>query len=181
MAVYTKKGDKGETGLFAGPGEKPRRLPKSSLIINAIGAIDEVNSYLGVISSTAGNIKIINIINVIQRDLFTIGSILAGADLKLQRDRVTKLEREIDEMEKKLPVLTGFIIPGGSILSARLQFARSLVRRAERVITALPLSDYPLPDIRVYINRLSDYLFTLARWVNLKAKVSEIKWKDSDP
>jgi cob(I)alamin adenosyltransferase len=146
MAIYTKRGDGGKTGLF---GSK-KRISKNTKIICALGALDEANSYLGVIN----NIKLKNI----QENLMLISSIIAGAKLNFSKEVVTKLEQEIDKLEAKLPPLTGFILPRGELM-----FARALVRRAERELVSLKL---PKP-VFAYINRLSDYLFVLSRTTNL--------------
>lgn len=162
MTVYTKTGDKGKTGTFGG-----KRISKSSKLIQAIGAIDELNSYLGVI----------NELIEIQRNLFTINSILSGANLKFPKDATKKLEREIDEMEGKMPILANFIIYSGTGRATKLYYARALARRAERAFVAYsPLSTVH-SSLLVYLNRLSDYLFTLARFTNFKKKVKEEVWK----
>ena len=168
--IYTKKGDGGTTGLF----ETKRRVSKSSSIIRAIGAVDEANSYLGVVISKSSQPQGETLrLRKIQADLFVVGSILAGSTspIGLQRikDRVVELESEIDKMEGELPLQKNFIIPGGCELSAHLFFARALVRRAEREVVGLSV----LP----YLNRLSDYHFILARWVNFKNREKEIFWK----
>jgi len=169
MGVYTKTGDKGKTGTFAG-----KRISKSSRLIAAIGAIDELNSYLGVVGSLTD----------IQRNLFTINSILSGAKLEFPKDATKKLEREIDEMESKMPTLTNFIIYSGTPRAVKLYYTRALARRAERALVDLGFKIYPERAsfaydliILAYINRLSDYLFTLARYTNFKKKVKEEVWK----
>lgn len=161
MTVYTKTGDKGKTGTFSG-----KRISKSSKVIQAIGAIDELNSYLGVIGGLTD----------IQKNLFTINSILSGAKIEFPKDATKKLEREIDEMEGKMPVLANFIIYSGVPRATKLYFARALARRAERSLVDL---GFKIQDLRIlpYINRLSDYLFTLARYTNFKKKVKEEVWK----
>jgi cob(I)alamin adenosyltransferase len=167
--IYTKKGDKGKTGLF---GTK-RRVSKASSLIRAIGAVDEVNSYLGIVAHSAKHIVQREKIQKIQSDLFAIGAILAGSNptsLKLRGAR--ELEKEIDEMEGQLPVQTHFILPGGSELSTHLFYARALVRRAEREMVGANISG---PTLQ-YTNRLSDYLFILARWVNFKSGEKEVFW-----
>lgn len=169
MAIYTKKGDKGETSIFSG-----KHLPKSSLRIKTIGAIDETNSFLGVILSEAPEL---NELKVVQRNLFTIGSILAGAPLRFPKSRTRKLERQIDRMEGKLPVLKNFILPGGGKTGAKLFFARTLARRAERALVSLNREEPLRPEILVYINRLSDYLFMVGRDVNHKEGREEEVWK----
>lgn len=160
MAVYTKTGDKGTTGTFSG-----KRVPKSSQLIKAIGAIDELNSFLGIIG---GLIEI-------QRNLFTINAILTGAKLNLSADATKKLEREIDEIEGTLPVQMNFLIYGGNKKAAQIYFARALARRAERELVVLK----PKSEVLIYINRLSDYLFMLARRTNHKKGIKEAIWKTS--
>lgn len=162
MSVYTKKGDRGKTSILNG-----KRILKNSKIISAIGAIDELNSYLGVIGGLTD----------IQDNLFTINSILAGSKLKLSKDITKRLESKIDKMEAKLPVQTNFLIYGGCLKSRRIYFARALCRRAERKLVALrlPTTDY---GPQVYLNRLSDYLFILARYTNFKNRVKEKVWKN---
>jgi cob(I)alamin adenosyltransferase len=146
MSIYTKRGDKGKTELI---GSK-ERIAKNSKIICALGALDEVNSYLGVINN--------NKLLPIQKNLMLISSILAGAKLKLPEEETKKLEQEIDKLEAKLPPLTGFIIPKGELM-----FARALVRRAEREMIGLKkFSIFNLQSLK-YLNRLSDYLFVLSR------------------
>ena len=187
MSIYTKTGDDGTTGIIAKKGGKSVRLSKSDALIEAIGSVDEVNSYLGICISICKQFKsktkfkkdITDKLQGIQRDLFITGAILAGANIELKKLRTEELEKEMDRMEKELPKITGFILPGGSEVSAHLMYARTLVRRAERRIVALTLNSYPLihNSIIRYINRLSDYLFVLARWVNHQSKIKELKWK----
>ncbi len=161
MTIYTKTGDKGETGLIGG-----KRLSKDSPIIHALGSIDEVNSWLGVV----GGFK------DIQKDLMTISSILAGAKFNFPLSKTKDLEKKIDKLEKKLPKLKGFVIPQGK--SAEFHFARALVRRAERAVVALHCSPSTVHrSLLTYLNRLSDYVFTLARYSNFKEKVKEEIWK----
>ena len=177
MAIYTKKGDRGETSLYDVDARKAKRISKSSDRIEAIGSIDEVNSLLGVAASFVKYKKTIKFIEDIQRDLLTIGSMLAGSKLKLSEDRVDDLEEIIDELEGKLPVLSNFILPCGSTPAAHLQQARSVVRRAERVLVKLGQKENVDEIILMYINRLSDLLFMLAREQNSKAKVKDKIWK----
>lgn len=179
MSVYTKTGDKGKTGTFGG-----KRVSKSSRLIGAIGAIDELNSYLGIITTEILGYKDTKIlrednkkIQDVQRNLFTINSILSGAKLTLPKDATKKLEREIDEMEGKMPVLANFIIYSGTGRATKIYYARALARRAERSLTKLQIINTKL-QILPYINRLSDYLFTLARFTNFKKKVKEELWKN---
>ncbi len=165
MAIYTKRGDKGETSLYDKNSRQNIRVSKDSLRIEAIGAIDELNSYLGVASADLKDI---------QRDLFTIGSILAGAKLRFPKSKIKKLEKVIDKLEGTLPVLKNFILPGGIQTAANLQYARALCRRAERAIVRLEIKNQ---EILAYINRLSDYLFMLARKANYDVGIKEEVWK----
>ncbi len=162
MTVYTKTGDKGKTGTFGG-----KRISKSSKLIQSIGAIDELNSYLGIIGK----------LTEIQRNLFTINSILSGAKLIFPKDATKKLEREIDEMEGKMPVLANFIIYSGTPRATKIYYARALARRAERSLVSVSDDKHSNLDKLAYLNRLSDYLFTLARYTNFKKKVKEEVWK----
>ena len=146
MAIYTKKGDKGKSSVLDG-----KRIPKSSPIFEALGALDEVNSWLGVVGG----------FTKIQKDLIAISSILAGAKLDFPAVKTKKLELEIDKLETKLPILKGFIIPEGE--GAKLHFARALIRRAERAVVSLHNSSFIIHNsILMYLNRLSDYFFMLA-------------------
>lgn len=164
MAVYTKTGDKGKTSTFSG-----KRVSKSSQLIKTIGAIDELNSYLGIVGG----------LTEVQKNLFTINAILSGAKLEPNRSgngwaqKVREMEKEIDEIEGKLPVQKNFLIYGGTKKAAQIYFARSLARTAERELSALPKVD---PKIRMYINRLSDYLFMCARFVNFGSGIKEEPW-----
>ena len=176
MSIYTKRGDKGETGLFRKVKGKSVRVLKSSCNTRAIGAIDEIDSYIGIIISISHDEDLKTRLSAVQNNLLCIGSILAGAHLKVSVVETKKLEKEIDIIDRKLPKLTNFIFPGGCLISAHLQFARTLVRRAEREVVALNEEDKISPTILKYLNRLSDYLFVLARWVNYKKKVREKKW-----
>lgn len=173
--VYTKKGDKGKTGLF---GTK-RRVSKASALIRAIGAVDEVNSYLGIAIARNRKQETVNSrIRKIQNDLFVIGAMLAGSNIKWNSERVDEFEKEIDKMEGELPVQTHFILPGGGELSAHLFYARTLVRRAERETVQIRSTKLEIRNVILpYLNRLSDYLFILARWVNFKSGKKEIFWK----
>ncbi len=166
MAVYTKTGDKGTTGTFAG-----KRVSKTSQLIKTIGAIDELNSFLGIINTRNKDTKILDI----QKNLFTINAILSGAKLKLPEDAVKKMETEIDKIEGALPVQKNFLIYGGTKKAARIYFARSLARRAERELVSLKSK----PEVLIYINRLSDYLFMLAKNTNYKKRIKETVWKPS--
>jgi cob(I)alamin adenosyltransferase len=168
VAIYTKRGDKGETSLYDPESRQNIRVSKDSLKVGAIGAIDELNSYLGTIDYD---------LREIQRNLFTIGSILAGAKLRFNRTKTKKLEKAIDKLEGELPVLKNFIIYGGTEIAARLYYARAICRRAERELVSLSKLSAVPSTLPSYMNRLSDYLFMLARKVNFDAKVKEEIWK----
>jgi cob(I)alamin adenosyltransferase len=164
MAIYTKTGDRGETSLVSY--DKPIRTAKDSLRIQAIGAIDEVNSYLGMCD---GKFK------EIQKNLFTVGAILAKAQLRFPKEAIKELEREIDRLEGTLPVLKNFILPGGGRLGSHLFFARAIARRAERTVVTLAKKETVPDEILQYLNRLSDYLFMKAREANAKdGKINEL-------
>lgn len=128
-----------------------KKLSKNSPVINALGSLDEANSWLGVVGGYGE----------IQKDLMTISSILAGAKLDFPKSKTTQLEKEIDKLEKKLPKLKGFVVPGGK--GAKLHFARALIRRAERAAIALSEAEGLSLGILAYLNRLSDYLYVVAR------------------
>jgi cob(I)alamin adenosyltransferase len=174
MVIYTKKGDRGETSLF----DAKRRVLKSSSYIRAVGSIDELNSYLGIILAHSKNISLNKILLLIQNNLFTINAILAGANLKLDNSEVRQLEMIVDNIERKLPILKNFILPGGSKISAELMYARTLARRAEREMVGVNFRNKP--EILAYVNRLSDTLFMLARNQNFKSKFKEIIWQPKE-
>jgi cob(I)alamin adenosyltransferase len=174
MKIYTKGGDKGQTSLVGGT-----RVSKAHDKIEAYGTVDELNSAIGIIASS--NEEYSDFLNVIQHKLFNAGSILASEnDLSfelpsIQLSDIELLEKEIDRLEKGLPRLKNFILPGGSIISAHTHLARCICRRAERRIVGLEEDKYAL--ILQYLNRLSDYLFVLSReYLRLEGK-AEIIWK----
>lgn len=160
--IYTKKGDKGETGLFKG-----ERVSKSSLVIDAIGCLDEANSFLGIIGG----------FEEVQKNLMLICATLAGAKVKFASAKTKNLEKDIDRWDHDLPKLKNFILPGGGRIGAKLHFARTLVRRAERAVVAVPNIGASAPSILIYINRLSDYLFMAARSANFKEGKREVLWQ----
>lgn len=180
MAIYTKRGDGGQTSLYNGDTTQRIRISKSSLEIKAIGAIDEVNSYLGITITESKNEELKNFVERIQNNLFTIGSILAGAKLKFSSNETKKLEIFIDNLEGTLPTLQNFILPGGTLTSANLQYSRTLVRKAERELVALNEKKEVPPEIIKYMNRLSDAIFMLARKENFDNKVVDIMWVNSE-
>jgi len=167
MAIYTKTGDKGESRVFDPKTKKLVNISKSSKIINTIGAIDELNSLLGVVGGLTD----------IQEDLFTINAILAGTRLHFGKTKAGKLEKEIDRFEKILPVQKNFIYYGGDPKAALLFFARSVARRAERSLVSLSKEEKISEAILIFFNRLSDYLFIKARDVNYKLGFKEKAWR----
>jgi cob(I)alamin adenosyltransferase len=176
MTIYTKRGDKGETNLLDRLSSQKKKISKASLRISAIGAVDEVNSFLGIIATNTDP-ELRKILREIQKELFLIGSILAGAKLRFYSTKIKRLEKQIDEMDKILPPLKNFIFPGGTEVGAQLHFSRSLARRTERVVARLSKKEKVHPQIIKYLNRLSDLLFMLARKVNSDAKIKEEIWK----
>jgi cob(I)alamin adenosyltransferase len=181
MKIYTRTGDQGETSLF-GAG----RVPKDHARVAAYGDVDELNSVLGLVRATQPEDFFDPLLQTIQRDLFSIGGQLASPDpaavakalvkANLSADRVVEFERVIDQSETELPPLRAFVLPAGSAKAATLHLARTVCRRAERSVVHLA-RDNEVPEIFiVYLNRLSDLLFTLARLANRKAGVGDVTW-----
>jgi cob(I)alamin adenosyltransferase len=176
--IYTKTGDDGTTGLFGGA-----RLPKDHIRIEAYGTVDELNSVIGWLASLLQDDTIIGFLQHIQSRLFTMGSNLASDPDKemitpdLSQEDINALENMIDEYQGKLPVLKNFILPGGSQAASAAHIARSVCRRAERRCVALAHSSVVEPIIILYLNRLSDYFFALARWIGHQEGASEIIWR----
>lgn len=180
MKIYTKTGDKGETGLFDGT-----RVPKDATRVDAYGAVDELNAALGAAVAFLEDAEIAGVLQQIQRDLFAVGARLADPRLsregKSEKDRfeparVTHLEEIIDRFEAELPPLRRFILPGGARAGALLHLARTVCRRAERRIVTLARETEISPVVVTYINRLSDLLFVLARAANHRARAEEVPW-----
>jgi cob(I)alamin adenosyltransferase len=176
MPIYTRTGDKGKTSLFGG-----KRVLKSDDRVETYGTIDELNSILGVVVATieTKNKKLAKDLEEIQHDLFTIGSYLANPISKpvtrLEK-RIERFEKEIDSMTSKMPELHNFILPGGGKVGASLHQARTVCRRAERSLVGLMQEEEVDQHVVKYINRLSDLLFTMARFVNHKEKKKETIW-----
>tara|TARA_B100000446_G_C10498874_1_gene322385 strand:- start:446 stop:1012 length:567 start_codon:yes stop_codon:yes gene_type:complete len=174
--IYTKIGDKGSTQLGDG-----KMVNKDSLRVNAYGSVDEANATIG-LSILRTNIKIKKILKIVQNDLFDLGADLCIPDkkntqkLKITKDRVDYIEEKIDNFNKELSSLNSFILPGGSESSTYLHIARTVTRRAERKIVALSKKEKINPITIIYLNRLSDLLFVLARYTNNKGK-KDILWK----
>ena len=178
MKIYTKTGDGGETSLFGGT-----RVPKDSLRIDAYGTVDELNSVVGVCRSMNTVREIDRILGQIQNDLFTLGADLATPRTNRRKIRriapsdARRLERHIDLLQPRLAPLRHFILPGGSRSAAMLQFARTVCRRAERLVVHLGRSEALGAQPVIYLNRLSDLLFVLARRVNALSSTPETIWR----
>jgi cob(I)alamin adenosyltransferase len=175
--IYTKTGDKGETSLFGG-----LRLPKSHIRIEAYGTVDELNASVGSLLDHA-EIGTQDIqLRAVQRRLFTIGSNLASDPSKemitpdLLEEDILVLEQAIDSMSEELPTLKHFILPGGHPAVSACHMVRTISRRAERRVVALALQSQVDEMIIRYLNRLSDYVFMLGRWIANKNGIDEIKW-----
>lgn len=167
--VVTKTGDQGQTGLADGS-----RVRKNSLRIQVIGDVDELNSLLGWVISLQPPEAVSHVLLQIQHQLFAVGGELSlSSGEKVTGEAVAMLEEQIAAINKKLPPLNGFILPGGTVAAAQLQVARSVCRRAERSLTALDEIEEVSPDLRCYMNRLSDLLFILARETNQSAGCPE--------
>lgn len=179
MKIYTKTGDDGTTGLFGG-----ERVQKDALRIETYGTVDELNAILGLAGSFCSDHEIKDILNGIQNDLFTVGADLATplsvTNEKIRRIDATMtkhLEDTIDRIEPQLRPLTHFILPGGSKVAAMLHVARNVCRRGERLAVRLSRSEEITREVILYLNRLSDLLFVMARWSNQKEGVFEVPWK----
>jgi len=177
--VYTKTGDNGETSLISG-----KRVPKHDIRIKAYGAIDELIAWSGLIRDTSENSEIQSTLMEIQKQLMTVAAQLAidsekdfPKNLKpLENKTVVFLENEIDKLTADLPPLRNFVIPGGHILISYAHIIRSICRRAERHVTELDQHAPISATIIAYVNRLSDYFFTLSRTFAYELEVEEIKW-----
>ena len=176
MKVYTRTGDDGTTSLFSG-----KRVPKHDIRIKAYGTIDELNSWIGAIRDNITSVHNEELIEV-QKNLMTLGSQLANDSdqfliQKINLSDVVNLEERIDLITVGLPPLRNFVIPGGHPVISYTHLARSVCRRAERYITELKDLTEVDSEVVFYINRLSDYLFTLSRKFSLDLNVEEIKWE----
>lgn len=183
MKIYTKTGDRGDTGLFGGG-----RVAKDHPRVEAYGDVDELNAALGLARSIELMPRIDEVLAPIQRDLFAIGALLATPDREKMKEqlakariddgRIQELEHAIDDAERELEPLRAFILPGGTPKAAALHVARTVCRRAERRVVHLQHDDADsIPQLAViYLNRLSDLLFTLARLANRRAGAGEVTW-----
>ena len=181
MKIYTRTGDEGETGLFGGG-----RVPKDHPRVAAYGDVDELNSVIGVVRATEPLTLFDDLLASIQRDLFSIGGHLATPDpekvakalarAELSDERIPLFERTMDEAELELPPLRAFVLPAGTPKAAALHVARTVCRRAERAVVALSHETTVPEQFLVYLNRLSDLLFTLARLANFRGGAGDVTW-----
>ena len=177
MKIYTKTGDEGKTSLFDNS-----RVWKSDQRIMSYGSVDELNSSLGVALSLELDPEIQDIIIKLQNDLFIVGSDLANpntSDKKIRTspEMITFLEKKIDLLEPQLEPLTSFILPGGTLLASILHLSRTIARRAETHVIALSQNEEINKNASIYLNRLSDLMFILARAVNQRKNIPDIVWK----
>ena len=179
MKIYTRTGDEGETSLIGGT-----RVPKDHYRIEAYGTLDELNSYIGLVKDSFAHENTREVLGKVQDRLFSIGSHLAADPERsrmvlpqLNDSDLVLLEKEIDQMDEVLPPLKNFILPGGHPIVSYCHIARCVCRRAERATVKLDHQEKVEPIILHYLNRLSDYLFVLARFIGQELKISEINWK----
>ncbi|MDQ2798239.1 MAG: cob(I)yrinic acid a,c-diamide adenosyltransferase [Armatimonadota bacterium] len=178
MKIYTKTGDDGETSLYGG-----RRVLKNAVRVETYGTVDECNAALGAALTQIEDIEARAVVQRIQAELFEVGADLAtplergNTAGRVQAEATARLEAEIDRFEADLPPLRHFILPGGSPGGAALHQARAVCRRAERCLVTLEQAEPTSPEVARYLNRLSDHLFVLARWVNHRAGVPETIWE----
>lgn len=182
MKLYTKTGDDGTTGLFGG-----ERVPKNHPRVSAYGEVDELNAAIGVVlaalrTEPVGNGEYLSQrLTEIQSDLFILGAELAtpnpkGTVPRIQAVHVQRIERWIDGAVEPVPPLRTFILPGGSTAAAQLHYARTVCRRAERTVVSLADEIEIDANVVVYLNRIGDLLFALARWVNHRSGIAETPW-----
>ena len=177
VKIYTKTGDDGTTGLQGGI-----RISKSNSRIKAYGAIDEVNASIGIVLSNKIDNDLKELLTKIQNDLFVAGSDLSDPNLSNNRNRVTSemvenLENNIDRLERELPPITNFILPGGHRITALIHMTRTITRRAETHVTSLDEKEKVNEECKKYLNRLSDLLFVVARTINKRNGINDIIWK----
>lgn len=177
MKIYTKTGDDGTTGLIGN-----KRVKKSNPRIASYGMVDELNASIGIVLSSKLGKDIRTLLTKIQNDLFVVGADLANPDLKNKSNRVTSemtiyLEKEIDRLEEKLDPITYFILPGGDLVASQIHLARAICRRAETNMVSLSEIEAINNLCLIYMNRLSDLLFVVARTINKRKKISDVAWK----
>lgn len=178
MPIYTRTGDRGMTSLFGG-----KRVLKCEDLVDVYGSLDELNSWIGFLIASEAFASHQSFFTTVQEDIFLIGSVLAGwqdGDLSPLPLRVADMEQQMNVLEQSLPSLTAFILPGGTQLASQLHIVRAITRRVERQAVAYAKIHSVDERILMYINRLSDLFFLLAREVNVKAKSGEHTWKGID-
>ncbi|MXV38620.1 cob(I)yrinic acid a,c-diamide adenosyltransferase [Flavobacteriaceae bacterium Ap0902] len=184
MKIYTKTGDKGKTSLYGGV-----KVSKANIRIDAYGTVDELNSFIGLVQSFHEDETIRNQLLKVQNDLFVLGAELSTPKEKIylangksrigkivENENIEQLESWIDEWEKGLDPMTHFILPGGGKASSSAHLARTVCRRAERIVVALSAHEEIRIEIQMYLNRLSDYLFIVARVLAKQAGFEDVKW-----
>lgn len=178
MKIYTKTGDQGDTGIMGG-----KRLRKNSLRIAAFGDVDELNALLGICRTSKISPELEEILHQLQKELFYLGADLSTpleenyAISRITKEQINGLEKHIDNLDGQLEPLKNFILPGGSVEASYLHLARTVCRRAERLVVNLASQEKINENIVPYLNRLSDLLFVMARFANKKEGVEEEKWK----
>lgn len=181
MKIYTKTGDNGETSLFGG-----KRVRKDNPRISAYGTVDELNAVLGIVVTEVKDEELNSVLQSLQNELFVLGSDLATpADKgnkgfvipRIEKGNCVRLEMLIDKFDAKLPELKNFILPGGSKGAANLHLARTVCRRAEREVVSLSKNEELNSEIEIYLNRLSDLLFVVARYQNFISGTADINWQ----
>jgi cob(I)alamin adenosyltransferase len=181
IKIYTRQGDGGKTRLFGG-----RIVPKDNTRIEICGTLDELNSVLGLVLGMPSNGRMKKILRQLQNDIFLISAELAaplaqgkkGFRVRFREQDILHLENVIDELDERLPLLENFILPGGTSTAAWLHLARTVCRRAERRLVTLQRREKTDPGIQIYLNRLSDLLFVLARYANQQQGKKDITWKN---
>lgn len=179
MRIYTRTGDRGETGLVGGG-----RIAKTSSRIDALGAVDELNAVLGMgrVQAAGDHVEVERLLFRTQNQLFDLGSEIATPleseyfSPAVGPEEIAQFESEMDQWTQSLEPLKNFILPGGTALAATLHLARTVCRRAEREALRCRESDPIRDEVLIYLNRLSDWLFVMARWVNAQSGVADVKW-----
>ena len=188
MKIYTKTGDKGETSLYGGT-----RVSKAAARVESYGTLDELNAFIGLAKAEISDEKVLNQLQKIQFDLFTVGSeaatptdklILANGknrlDLMISEEEISELEHWMDDLDAELEPLQFFILPSGGKAAASVHVCRTVCRRAERAMVFLNETEEVRPELIKYLNRLSDYLFILARYISKISGEKEEYWNPSD-
>lgn len=169
--IYTRTGDDGSTGMADGT-----RIAKDDLLVSAIGDVDELNSQLAVVANLSPKL-FVSSIKKIQNELFNVGAELAMGQAIVKQDCVDDLEKNLDKLNQELPALKEFILPGGGLSASHCHVARAICRRVERTLVALNKTKSVTKILLAYINRLSDYLFVLARAISKEVGEKEVYWQ----